>query len=168
MIAKKFLCQYSQIWCQGCRKRLRAGGTNRAKGACRAAGENRRNRTNKAFCHVLLLFLLLFILVQLKHQRFDALLPPEWKKLSFFSFILLKFKLICMITMSCFLSWGASSAPPCPPVRGQGGAAAPLAPPTSGTLVWWKFHMGIDMGNGNNIGWFGLIHETVLISFLHP
>ena len=60
------------------------GGANRTKGAFRAAEANCHNHANETFCHVLLFFLFLLILAQLKHQRFGALLPQNEKKLSSF------------------------------------------------------------------------------------
>ena len=67
---------------QGCRKRFRAGGANRVKGASRTAQTNRGNRAKEAFCHILLFLLLIEALV-IKTSKIWCTLAPRIKNLSF-------------------------------------------------------------------------------------
>ena len=67
---------------QGCRKRFRAGGANRAKEASRAVEANRGNRAKEAFCHIPLFFFVVNIST-IKTSKIWCTLASRIKNLAF-------------------------------------------------------------------------------------
>ena len=68
---------------QGCRKRFRAGGANRTKGASRAAEANRGNRAKEAFCHIPLFFFVVVNISTIKTSKIWCTLASRIKNLAF-------------------------------------------------------------------------------------